>query len=139
MFAIEQLTAVSQQDLDAIIRIYRAYSPAAIGLESVRAAVSQHCVLVARLLPQGTIIGFSTLVIYRRMKGRVAQVEDIVVDEEHRRRGVGSKLLTECVRRATAAGSLDVHLTTYPNLEAANRLYLAAGWTKLMTNTYRSL
>jgi ribosomal protein S18 acetylase RimI-like enzyme len=138
VMVVERLNVVSQEDLEGIIRIYRTYSQAKMGVENVRAAISSTCVLVARaLVPQGKIIGFVTLVIYHRMKGRVAQVEDIVVDEDHRRRGVGTMLLAECVKRASEAGCLDVHLMTYPNLEAANCLYRATGWTEFKTNTYR--
>jgi ribosomal protein S18 acetylase RimI-like enzyme len=72
------------------------------------------------------------------MKGLVAQVEDIIVDERYRRRGVALKLLAECVERASKAQCADVHLMTYPDLKPANRLYQKAGWIKLDTNTYRN-
>jgi ribosomal protein S18 acetylase RimI-like enzyme len=136
---VEELKVISKQDFEDIARIYQSYSSAQINFANIRAAALEHCVLVSRLNGPRTrkIIGFVTLLIYRRMKGLVAQVEDIVVDEKYWRRGVGSKLLAECVRRARNAGCADVHLVTYPNLEAANQLYQTAGWTKLDTNTYK--
>jgi ribosomal protein S18 acetylase RimI-like enzyme len=135
---IEELKVVSQQDFEDIARIYRTYSPAEITLANLRAAVSEHCVLVSRSSESGAhIIGFVTLVIYRRMKGSVAQIEDIVVDKRYHRRGLGMKLLAECVERASKAQCADVHLMTYPHLKPANRLYQKTGWIKLDTNTYR--
>jgi GNAT superfamily N-acetyltransferase len=140
MFAIEKLETISQQDAEDISRIYAGYSAAEISVEHLRAAASEQCVLVARMQAlRGKIVGFVTLVTYRRFKGRVAQVEDIVVHEEHRKCGVGSALLAECVRLANEVNCLDVHLATYPNLEAANCFYEAAGWTKHNTNTYKKI
>jgi hypothetical protein len=43
---IEELKVVSQQDFEDIARIYRTYSPAEITLANLRAAASEHCVLV---------------------------------------------------------------------------------------------
>jgi tRNA threonylcarbamoyladenosine biosynthesis protein TsaB len=136
---VEELKVISKQDFEDIARIYQSYSSAQINFANIRAAALEHCVLVSRLNRPRTrkIIGFVTLLIYRRMKGLVAQVEDIIVDEKYCRRGVGSKLLAECVRRARNAGCADVHLVTYPNLVAANQFYQTAGWTKLDTNTYK--
>jgi GNAT superfamily N-acetyltransferase len=137
---IEQLTAVSERDFADIARILRTYSPAEVRLPDVRAAVAQHCVLVVRLdAPPAPIIGFVTLVVYRRMKGLVAQVEDIIVDDAYRKRGVGLKLLAACVSRATEVGCADVHLTTYPTLVPANRLYQSAGWTRVDAATYKKV
>ena len=52
-----------------------------------------------------------------------AWIEDVVVDETMRGRGVGEALSQEAVRRAIGAGARTVDLTSRPSREAANRLH----------------
>jgi ribosomal protein S18 acetylase RimI-like enzyme len=50
---------------------------------------------------------------------------------EHRRRGLGRRVLDELERRAVELGYRQVFLTTGPNQPEAVALYLAAGYTEL--------
>ena len=95
MQEVEELKVISKQDFEDIARIYQSYSSAQINFANIRALALEHRVLVSRLNGPRTrkIIGFVTLLIYRRMKGLVAQVEDIVVDEKYCRRGIGCEAL----------------------------------------------
>jgi ribosomal protein S18 acetylase RimI-like enzyme len=66
-----------------------------------------------------------------------AWIEDVVVDETMRGRGVGEALSQEAVRRAIEAGARTVDLTSRPSREAANRLYQRLGLTLRDSNVYR--
>jgi ribosomal protein S18 acetylase RimI-like enzyme len=92
--------------------------------------------LVARL-PEGEIVGTLTLVIFRIPTGVRAWIEDVVVDDGARGRGVGEALNEEAIRRAVAAGARSVDLTSRPSREAANRLYRRLGFEVRDTNVYR--
>ena len=91
--------------------------------------------LVAR--DDGAIAGSLTLVLFRIPTGVRAWIEDVVVDESVRGRGVGEALSREALRRATAAGARTVDLTSRPSREAANRLYRRLGFEIRETNVYR--
>jgi ribosomal protein S18 acetylase RimI-like enzyme len=93
-------------------------------------------VLVARL-GHGPIIGSLTLVLFRIPTGRRAWIEDVVVDESARGRGVGEALSRRAIDMATAAGVRTVDLTSRPSREAANRLYQRLGFERRDTNVYR--
>ncbi len=83
------------------------------------------------------IVGSLTLVLFRIPTGVRAWIEDVVVDEECRGRGVAEILCREALNRATAAGARTVDLTSRPSREAANRLYRRLGFVKRDTNVYR--
>jgi len=95
-------------------------------------------VLVARdLRDQGRIVGMLTLIVFRIPTGVRAWIEDVVVDETVRGRGVGEALSQEAVRRALDLGARTVELTSRPSREAANRLYQRLGFVRRDSNVYR--
>ena len=83
------------------------------------------------------IVGTLTLVLFRIPTGMRAWIEDVVVDSESRRTGVGEALSRAALRRAAEAGARTVDLTSRPSREAANRLYRRIGFTQRETNVYR--
>lgn len=85
----------------------------------------------------GTIVGMATLATFRIPTGLRAWIEDVVVDEAGRGRGVGEALTNAMVDRAREIGCRTVDLTSRPSREAANRLYQRAGFQPRETNVYR--
>jgi ribosomal protein S18 acetylase RimI-like enzyme len=95
-------------------------------------------VLIARdLRNSGRIAGMLTLVVFRIPTGVRARIEDVVVDEDVRGRGVGEALSQEAISRAVALGARTVELTSRPSREAANRLYQRLGFALRDSNVYR--
>lgn len=95
-------------------------------------------VLIARdLRDNGRIVGMLTLIVFRIPTGVRAWIEDVVVDETMRGRGVGAGLSQEAVRRAVELGARTVELTSRPSREAANRLYQRLGFALRDSNVYR--
>lgn len=90
---------------------------------------------VARL--DGTIVGSLTLAFYRIPTGTKAWIEDVVVDDAARGRGVGELLNRAALEQARTRGAKDVSLTSRPSREAANRLYQRIGFEPRSTNVYR--
>jgi ribosomal protein S18 acetylase RimI-like enzyme len=90
---------------------------------------------VARV--DGRILGSLTLAFYRIPTGLKAWIEDVVVDEAARGRGVGAELNLAALTEAKARGAKDVSLTSRPSREAANRLYQRLGFQPRDTNVYR--
>jgi ribosomal protein S18 acetylase RimI-like enzyme len=93
--------------------------------------------LIARYPDEdGQIVGMLSLTIYRVPTGTRAIVEDIVVDQEARRKGIGEALVRLAIELAREAGASGVSLTSSPQREAANRLYLSLGFELRKTNPY---
>lgn len=93
--------------------------------------------LVARDGDGGRILGSLTLVVFPIPTGIRAWIEDVVVDEAARGRGVGEALNRAALDRARAEGARTVDLTSRPTREAANRLYRRLGFVQRDTNIYR--
>jgi len=85
----------------------------------------------------GTVVGSMTLAMFRIPTGLRAWIEDVVVDEDARGRGVGRLLNERAIDIAREAGATTVDLTSRPSREAANRLYQRLGFVERETNIYR--
>ena len=85
----------------------------------------------------GRIVGTLTLVIFRIPTGVRAWIEDVVVEESQRGKGVGEALTRAALDRAAELGSRTVDLTSRPSREAANRLYQRVGFKLRESNLYR--
>jgi ribosomal protein S18 acetylase RimI-like enzyme len=83
------------------------------------------------------ILGSLTLALFRTPGGLKAWIEDVVVDESARGKGVGAALNEAALDHARTVGAKSVDLTSRPSREAANRLYQRLGFVPRETNVYR--
>ena len=94
--------------------------------------------LVARDPSRGNeIVGALTLALFRIPTALRAWIEDVIVDTSCRGQGIGEALCQAAIEHARATGATTVDLTSRPEREAANRLYLRIGFDKRDTNVYR--
>src|SRR3989344_653553 len=82
------------------------------------------------------IIGMATLALIVKPGGITAQLEDVVVDEAARGKGLGRQLCEKAIERAKANGAHSIHLTSRPARVAANKLYQKLGFKLHETNVY---
>jgi ribosomal protein S18 acetylase RimI-like enzyme len=132
--------AVDDELVEAFARLVPQLSssapPTAAALREIVSAPSSVLLLARDSRRGGTIVGALTLVLYRIPTGGRACIEDVVVDEAARGRGVGEALCREAIARARGAGAESVNLTSRPSREAANRLYQRLGFERRETNAY---
>jgi ribosomal protein S18 acetylase RimI-like enzyme len=86
---------------------------------------------------EGRIVGMLTLAAFEIPTGRRAWIEDVVTDGAARGKGVATALVTAALARAAELGVRTVDLTSRPNREDGNRLYLNLGFEQRTTNVYR--
>lgn len=134
---VERATEGTAELAEALARLLPQLSPGATapGAGELEDLCTNAHVLVARE-DGGRIVGSLTLVLYRIPTGVRGRIEDVVVDEAARGRGVGEALVREALRVAEAAGAGSVGLTSRPEREAANRLYSRLGFALRETNVY---
>ena len=107
------------------------------GREALEGIVGSPAVTVLVARAEGTIVGTLTLAMFPIPTGFRAWIEDVVVDEAARGRGIGAELTAEAIGLARAAGARTVDLTTRRSREAAGRLYERAGFELRDTRVYR--
>ena len=90
---------------------------------------------VARL--DDHIVGMLTLITFEIPTAVRAWIEDVVVDERARGQGVAAALVQAALDRSADVGARTVDLTSRPDREAANRLYVRMGFEQRVTNVYR--
>ena len=78
-----------------------------------------------------------TLATFQIPTGVRAWIEDVVVDGDARGSGVAAALVQAALDRSAELGARTVDLTSRPDREAANRLYLRMGFEIRQTNVYR--
>jgi ribosomal protein S18 acetylase RimI-like enzyme len=85
----------------------------------------------------GVFVGMLTLASFQIPTGVRAWIEDVVVDDSVRGKGVASSLVQAALNLAEELGARTVDLTSRPGREAANRLYQRMGFAVRETNVYR--
>jgi ribosomal protein S18 acetylase RimI-like enzyme len=99
---------------------------------------SESSILLVARQPQedDPIVGILCLTVYRVPTGLRSIIEDVIVDENARRRGIGEALVRYAVDLAKEAGANGISLTSNPQREAANQLYQSLGFELRKTNPY---
>lgn len=92
---------------------------------------------VAKDSDTNTIVGMLTLIIYRIPFAKKGIIEDVVVDEKWRRKGIGERLIAYAVKQARKEGVQYIDLTSNPTRDNGNKLYQRIGFKKRNTNVYR--
>jgi ribosomal protein S18 acetylase RimI-like enzyme len=136
---IEFPDELSDELVDAFRRLLPQLSPSAAipDVEAVEEIVASPTTTVLAARDEEGIVGLLTLAVFRAPSGLRAWIEDVVVDEAVRGRGIGEALTREAVRVAGERGARTVDLTSRPSREAANRMYEKVGFRKRETNVYR--
>ena len=137
---VEVVTAVDEELVEAFGRLIPQLSrsnppPTPDHLREMAEAPGTH-LLVARD-DDGTIVGSLTLILFRIPTAMRAWIEDVVVDDAARGKGVGEALNRHALDIARQHGAKTVDLTSRPSREAANRLYQRIGFEPRDTNVYR--
>lgn len=140
MITVTEALSVDDELVEAFARLVPQLSrsslpPGRTELAEMVGAPGTH-LLVARG-PDGRIVGTLTLVVFRIPTGVRAWIEDVVVDEDARGRGVGEALTRSALGIAADTGARTVDLTSRPTREAANRLYRRLGFEPRDTNVWR--
>jgi ribosomal protein S18 acetylase RimI-like enzyme len=98
---------------------------------------SSACRLLVGRDQEGQIVGMLTLVLFPIPTGLRAWIEDVVVDRSARGHGLGARLVREAISVARGAGARSVDLTSRPDRESANALYVREGFKLRDSNVYR--
>lgn len=112
-------------------------SAPSLSLSELQAIIESDTTHLLLAQEEGQILGSLTLVVFRIPTGVRAWIEDVVVSESSRGKGIGGALVEAAVSLAKEKGAKTIDLTSRPSRKAANRLYQTAGFEPRETNIYR--
>lgn len=133
-------TAITDDIVDAFVRLIpqlSSSSPAPTRAELETIVAHDACSLLIARDDDGTILGSMTLITFPIPTGWRGWIEDVVVDEAARGKGVGETLNLRALDIARSRGVKTVDLTSRPSRVAANKLYQKIGFVARETNIYR--
>jgi ribosomal protein S18 acetylase RimI-like enzyme len=100
-------------------------------------------VLVIVAEHEGRVIGYIFAAMegydYKSLRGPAALLHDLLVDPDHRGRGVGRRLLEETLSMLQARGARQIVLSTAERNESAQRLFTRMGFRRTMIEMTREL
>ncbi len=136
---IIEITQYSEEVLEALNNLLPQLSSSALPLSSndlteIIKSESSHLLVAEK---DGQYYGSLTLATFKIPTGTRAWIEDVVVKEDARGKGVGGMLLERAISLAKERGAKTVDLTSRPSRESANSLYKKIGFELRETNVYR--
>jgi ribosomal protein S18 acetylase RimI-like enzyme len=105
--------------------------------QQLKALMADPASTLLLVIDDGAIVGTATVIVYTTPAWVKARIEDVVVDERVRGRGIGEALVTECIEVARKKGASLVELQSARHREVANRLYPRMGFELRDSNVYR--
>jgi ribosomal protein S18 acetylase RimI-like enzyme len=140
MINISELTETSSSVLQSINELLPQLSSSAqvISLDRLSELVeSDNTLIFIGTDESGQILGMLSLIVMKIPTGNKAWIEDVVVDQLARGKGMGKALMNHALEKAKELAVKSVDLTSRPSREKANMLYQSLGYQIRETNVYR--
>ncbi len=133
---ITRFTKSAFRDLDAL---HRQLSSTGRGIteKTLKGALRDKTVYVIGLFDRERIVGTATLTVSHSIGELGGEVDDVVLDEAYRGRGLGKKLMLSVIALAKKLKLERIDLTSRPSRIAANKLYQKLGFKRRDTNAYK--
>jgi ribosomal protein S18 acetylase RimI-like enzyme len=137
---IKEVTRYSIRTYNAVLELLPQLDPDATSLTEMHfkeIVKSKSTHLFVAELNNKKIAGMLTIGTYEIPTGIKVWIEDVVVDESQRGKGVGRELTLFAIDFAKSKGYKAIELTSRPSRIAANQLYQNLGFILRETNVYR--
>ncbi len=136
---IEAATEATQELLDALTSLLPQLNPQLkpFTMERLSTVIGDPATTLLVVRDDGRIVGAAAVLVYATPAFVKARIEDVVVDEPSRGKGVGEALVRRCLEVARERGAEIVELQSARWREVANRLYPRLGFELRESNLYR--
>lgn len=136
---IEVATEATQELVDALTSLLPQLNPQLkpVTMERLSRVIGDPATTLLVVRDGGGIVGAAAVLVYATPAFVKARIEDVVVDEHARGKGVGEALVRRCLEVARERGAEVVELQSARWREVANRLYPRLGFQLRESNLYR--
>ncbi len=130
-----QVRHLSPWKVNPLIKQLTSREGAQLVTEHLHAIAETGEIVVAEL--GSNIVGMACLNYVPRLTCKVAEIHDVVVDAEHRGKGIARQLIGLLIESAKQFKAAHIDLTSHPSRISGNRLYRSLGFKIRETNCYR--
>lgn len=135
---LEQLTALSQKDAAQLQNLIAQLDPSAhFDAKALQQSLRRGETILFVLRRRSRIAASAALVRFTTPAGSHCRIEDVIVDEKLRGKGLGRKLMAKILTTLREMRVGGIELTSRPSRIAANALYKSLGFTLHKTNVYK--
>lgn len=136
---IEAAIEATRELLDALSSLLPQLNPQLkpLTIERLSTVIRDPATTLLVVRDGGRIVGAAAVLVYATPAYVKARIEDVVVDEKSRGKGVGEALVRRCIEVARERGAEVVELQSARWREVANRLYPRLGFKLRESNLYR--
>lgn len=132
------ITAAATLVADLLDLMYELDPTIKVTPEMLQSAVQNADTHMFAAIEDGRVIGTASLCVTHSPTGAKGGIEDVVVSSSCRGKGIGRQLIEHLIGYAQAnLAPIELHLTSRPSREAANRLYRSLGFRQHETNVYK--
>jgi len=136
---ITRVTKFTERIFETVLRLVPQLSPetelpSESYLKGLLGSANTH-LFIAEL--DNDIVAMLTIGTYPTPTGMKVWIEDVVVDETRRGKGIGRDLTRYAIDYAKSLGAKDIRLTSRPSRVEANQLYVKMGFVQYETNVYK--
>ncbi len=135
-----QLTHASQQnvdDINALLVQLRGGEPSSGTLQEVERIVNDPSMALVVAEEDGRIFGMGMVYVWSKVGKGKAFIEDVVVNELARGKGLGSQIMERLVAFAREKEAKSIVLNSNPDRKAAHGLYKKLGFEIQQTSPFR--
>lgn len=140
-FAIEKVREFTPHIADALRllskQIGKNYQPLSDNDIKEMIISTIHNLFIVKDNSNNKVVGMILVLIYRIPYVRKAYLEDLVIDVDYRKNGLGTLLIQTALEYAREQGAAYVDFTSRPYRGAGNSLYEKFGFKRRDTNVYR--
>src|SRR5882762_1296584 len=136
---VEAVKEITPQLMAALARLLPQLNPK-LGMpdkERLQRLIKDPAATLLIAINDDDIIGTTTVIVYTTPFWIKARLDEVVVDEHTRGKGVGRALVSAALDVARGMGAQIAGLQPAVHREAANQLYLRMGFQRRETNVYR--
>lgn len=135
---IERLTRTTKQDYHELAKLLLQLSDRAHFTEEECKQIVEDPNIKAFVVRENKqIIGVGILAVMHIFTERRGRIEDVVIDESYRGKGLGKQLMDYLIIAARGKGLDAIELSSGVHREVANALYKKMGFIQKETNVYR--
>ena len=133
----ELLCDISPKDEADLARLAGQLSPdASFDTAALRSSMQSGTTSVFVIRRRSRIVASATAVRFSTPTGTHCRIEDVVVDERFRGRGLGRKIMEITLAAMREAGVASIELTSHPSRVAARALYRSLGFKPRKTGVF---